>query len=189
MDTRILVLVVIAVVILAAVIVILVTRRRRSEKLRQQFGPEYDRAVQQHGDPRRAEAALAEREKRVEAFPLRSLSVPDRDRFAQQWAAVQRRFVDDPGVAVTEADMLVTQLMSARGYPMADFEQRASDISVHHPAVVQNYRAAREIAARHTRAQATTEDLRRGMVFFRSLFDELLGSTNERTGVIHERAS
>lgn len=190
MDTRILVPVIIAVVILVLVAALLIARKRKSDQLRQQFGPEYDRAVKQHGDTRRAEAVLAEREKRVESFSLRALAAPDRDRFSQEWGAVQRRFVDDPAVAVTEADTLVTQVMAARGYPMGDFEQRAADISVHHPSVVENYRAARAIAVRHTQGQSSTEDLRRGMVYYRSLFDDLLGSnTAEKTGVTHERAS
>lgn len=190
MDTRILIPVIIAAVILLAAVVIVMTRRRKSEQLKEHFGPEYDRAVKQHGDARRAEAMLAEREKRVESFSIRSLEAPDRDRFTQEWGAVQRRFVDDPAVAVTEADTLVTQVMAARGYPMGDFEQRAADVSVHHPAVVQNYRSAREIVVRHTRGQSTTEDLRQAMVYYRSLFEELLESKPvERTGVIHERAS
>jgi hypothetical protein len=190
MDTRILVaVIVIAVILIAAAVLIL--RKRRSDQLRQQFGPEYDRAVKQHGDTRRAEAALAEREKRVESFSIRELPAPERERFAQEWAAVQRRFVDDPAVAVTEADRLVTQVMAARGYPMGDFEQRAADISVHHPAVVENYRAARTIAVRHSSGQSNTEELRRAMVYYRSLFEDLLGATTTttKTGVMHERAS
>jgi hypothetical protein len=190
MDTHILVPVLILVIILIVAAAVIVSRRRKSDQLKQQFGPEYERAVKQHGDARHAEAVLAEREKRVNSFSIRELAGPDRERFAEQWAAVQRRFVDDPATAVTEADTLVTQVMNARGYPMGDFEQRAADVSVHHPAVVQNYRAAREIVVRHARGQSTTEDLRQAMVYYRSLFDELLGSTNTaRTGVMHERAS
>lgn len=174
MDTRtvIAILVVVALVIILAAF--LIARRRSSAHLKQKFGAEYDRAVRQHGDARHAEAALLEREKRVEKFSLRPLLPADRERYAEEWAAVQRHFVDDPSTAVTQADALVTTVMSARGYPMGDFEQRAADISVNYPAVVENYRLAREITLRHNRGESTTEELRRAMVHFRSLFDELL---------------
>ena len=168
-------LVVIVVVILVAIVVALIVRRRRSRQLNEHFGPEYDRAVvQQHGDSRRAEETLAEREKRVDAFTLRTLSAVDREAYAMEWATVQRRFVDDPSAAVGTADRLVSRVMTDRGYPMTDFEQRAADISVGYPAVVQNYRAAHDIVLRHADGNATTEDLRQAMVHYRSLFDELL---------------
>ena len=175
MDTRLLVPALVIVAVLVVIAVALVMRRRRTGQLRRRFGPEYDRAVtQQHGDARRAEATLADREKRVEAFPLRALSAVDREAYAMEWAAVQRRFVDDPSAAVGTADRLVNRVMTDRGYPMTDFEQRAADISVSYPAVVQNYRAGHEIVERHTDGQATTEELRQAMVHYRSLFDELL---------------
>jgi hypothetical protein len=188
MDTRILVPVIIAVAIIIVVAALLVLRRRKSEQLKQRFGTEYDRVVQQHGGASRAEDVLAEREKRVEKFSIRLLSVGDRERYKQEWASVQRQFVDDPSLAVTEADKLVTTVMGARGYPMVDFEQRAADVSVNYPGVVQNYRAAREIVLRHGKGQSTTEDLRQAMVYFRSLFDELLDSPKpEKIGVSRER--
>jgi hypothetical protein len=191
MDTRILVPVIIGLVLLIVIVALLVIRKRKSDQLKQHFGPEYDRVVQQHGGSRRAEAILAEREKRVEKFSIRALPAGERDRYAEEWANVQKRFVDDPALAVTEADALVTRVMSTRGYPMGDFEQRAADISVNYPAVVQNYRAARVIVVRQAQGQSTTEDLRQAMVYYRSLFDELLlASTNpQKIGVIHERAS
>jgi hypothetical protein len=197
MDTRILIpLVVIVGIIFVAVMIALTMRRRRSEQLKQHFGPEYDRTViQQHGDAGRAEATLAEREKRVDAFPLRTLSPIDREGYAMEWATVQRRFVDDPSAAVGTADRLVGRVMIDRGYPMSDFEQRAADISVSHPSVVQNYRTAHDIFARHSDGKATTEDLRQAMVHYRSLFDELLEAgkvepiDHKRRGVAHERAS
>jgi hypothetical protein len=196
MDTRILILVLIIVGILIVGGVALAMRRRKREQLKRRFGPEYDRAViEQHGDAHRAEATLVDREKRVEAFPIRALSPVDREAYAMEWAAVQRRFVDDPSAAVGTADRLVNRMMIDRGYPMADFEQRAADISVSYPAVVQNYRAAHEIVLRHTDGQATTEDLRQAMVHYRSLFDELLQPEKveridqKRRGVAHERAS
>lgn len=112
--------------------------------------------------------------KRVEKFPIRELAVDERERFVTEWRVVQSRFVDDPKGAVREADELVSRLMQARGYPMSDFEQRAADISVDHPRVVDNYRAAHMIALRHRKGEATTEDLRSAIIYYRSLFDELL---------------
>lgn len=188
MDPKILVPVVVAVVIIIVVAALFAVRKRKSVQLKQRFGPEYDRLVQQNGGPAHAEDVLAEREKRVEKFSIRPLSPGDRERYAQEWELVQRRFVDDPSMAVTEADNLVTAVMSARGYPMVDFEQRAADISVNHPAVVQNYRSAREIVLRHGKGRSTTEDLRQAMVYFHSLFEELLGSPKpEKIGVSNER--
>ena len=178
----------IGIVVLLVLVGWLVERKRRSEKLRQKFGPEYDRVVLQQGDARKAEALLAEREKRVSKFSIRHLTMADRERYVNEWAAVQRRFVDDPAMAVMEADSLVTALMAARGYPMTDFEQRAADISVTYPRVVQNYRAARVIVGHHTQGQATTEDMRQAMVHYRSLFEELLEvPAGEKRGVVHER--
>jgi hypothetical protein len=148
--------------------------RRRSEHLRSRFGPEYDRVIREHGNQRRAEVVLETRERRVESLHIRALTHKDRDHFAQAWQADQARFVDDPKAAVTEADRLVTAVMKARGYPVSDFEQRVADISVDHPHVVENYRAAADIARRHRRGEATTEDLRQAMVYYRKLFDDLL---------------
>ncbi len=179
------VIVVVAVLIIAAVII---SRKRRREHLRENFGPEYDRTVALHGSSARAEAVLADREKRVHNLSIRHLSPADRQTYAAEWDAVQRRFVDDPAMAVTEADSLVNRVMTARGYPMGDFEQRAADISVDHPAVVQNYRLARDITRRHSTGQASTEDLRQAMVHFRSLFGELLEAPKDEA-VVYQRAS
>jgi hypothetical protein len=191
MDQRTTIIIVIAAVTIVVVIAaLLIARRRTSDHLKQQFGPEYDRAIKQHGDARHAEPVLLEREKRVEKFSLHPLSPVERERYAAEWANVQRRFVDDPSIAVTQAEKLVTAVMTARGYPMGDFEQRAADISVHYPTVVQNYRSAREITLRHAQGQSSTEDLRQSMVYFRSLFDELLDShKTEKIEVSHERVA
>lgn len=189
-KTLIIIVVLIAVVAIAAIIVFL--RNRRSHRLKEHFGSEYDRAVLQRGNPAKAEAELINREKRVHAFPIKPLAPATRDRFAADWAAVQRRFVDDPALAVTEADTLVNHVMAARGYPMADFEQRAADVSVTYPAVVQNYRSACAIVQRHGRGEAGTEDLRQAMVYYRSLFEDLLDlphAVTTQRGVLHERAS
>jgi hypothetical protein len=191
MDHR--TMIVLAIVVIAVVVLIaalLIQRKRKSDHLKQQFGPEYDRTLRQQGDARHAEAVLLEREKRLEKFAIRPLSPADRDRYANEWADVQKRFVDDPSMSVTQAEKLVIAVMTARGYPMGDFEQRAADISVNYPTVVQNYRSAREITVRHAQGQSSTEDLRQSMVYFRSLFDELLDSpkiANAKIGVSHER--
>ena len=172
MDPRVTALIVIAVI---AVLFIFwtVARQRRTADLKRRFGPEYDRVLQESG-PRKAEATLLEREKRVEKFNIRALPADERERFVTAWRSVQSRFVDDPKGAVSQADLLVNEVMRARGYPMTDFEQRAADISVTHPHVVGNYRAAHQIALRHQQGHATTEDLRQAMICYRSLFDDLL---------------
>jgi hypothetical protein len=150
------------------------TRKRRSQKLRERFGPEYDRVVRNEGDPRKGEQVLEFRQKHREKFKVRPLSPTDRSSFRYRWNEVQARFVDDPKGAVTLAEGLVTDVMQARAYPIAEFDQQAADISVDHPLVVQNYRAAHEIALSHGRGQASTEDLRNAMVHYRVLFQELL---------------
>ncbi|MGB9255791.1 MAG: hypothetical protein WCC25_13215 [Candidatus Korobacteraceae bacterium] len=171
-DPKILTIVIVAIVAVLA-IAWAVVRKRRTEELRQRFGPEYVRTVREHGAGR-GETVLTQREKRVEKFSIRDLTVDERERFITDWRVVQSRFVDDPKAAVYEADTLVTRLMQARGYPMSDFNQRAADISVYHPRVVDSYRAAHEIALRERQGEATTEDLRNGLIYYRSLFDELL---------------
>jgi hypothetical protein len=148
-------------------------RKRQSQRLQQRFGPEYDRAVAELGRTK-AEAALKEREKRVEGLDIIALSPAEAARFTQAWAAVQGRFVDNPKAAVVQADQLVRELMVKRGYPTGDFERRAADISVDHPALVETYRAAQAIAARNERGEADTEALRKAVVHYRALFDELL---------------
>jgi hypothetical protein len=190
MDARQMVLVVIALVAIILVVTLLLVRKRRSERLKQQFGPEYDRTVKAHGQ--RAEAVLAEREQRVKKLAIHPLSRDDRERYVLEWTQVQKQFVDNPSLALDEADKLVTNVMAARGYPMGDFEQRAADVSVNYPGVVQNYRSARSIVVRRSKGQATTEDMRQAMVYYRSLFDELLDlpkTENKNIGVSHERAS
>ncbi len=151
-----------------------VIRKQRSEQLRGQFGPEYDRAVQQYQDPRSAERALEERRARVEQLHIRPLQAEDRERYATAWHDVQGRFVDDPAGALQHADWLVNEVMQARGYPMGDVETRAADVSVDHPQVVEHYRAAHAIAGRAQQGQASTEELRQGLVQYRALFADLL---------------
>jgi hypothetical protein len=149
-------------------------RRRTTAGLRQKFGPEYERAVQKHGSERKAEVKLANRQDRVEKLNIRDLDPVERERFSTQWESVQSRFVDSPRGAVAEADDLVSSLMKTRGYPVSDFDQRADDISVDHPRVVENYRSAHHIALQVGTDGASTEDLRTAMIHYRSLFEELV---------------
>ena len=174
--TQVVVIVAVIVVLVAVAAVILMLRKRRTERLQTKFGgAEYDRAVEKDGGRRHAEAALEGRAQRVEKFHVRPLAAADRARFVESWRGVQSRFVDGPAGAVSEADRLLGDVMSTRGYPVSDFEQRAADISVDHPLVLANYRTAHEIALRQTRGQASTEDLRQAMVHYRTLFEELIG--------------
>ena len=165
-----------AVILIIAVVAWLYVRKRRSTTadLRQKFGPEYERAVLTHGSERKAEAKLADREKRVEKLNIRDLDSMEHERFSKRWEVVQSRFVDSPKGAVADADDLVSSVMKARGYPLSDFDQRADDISVDHPRVMENYRSAHEIALRVGKDQASTEELRTAMIHYRSLFEELV---------------
>lgn len=170
---------IIAIIVIVAVIVIAIAafvawRQRRSKQLQDQFGPEYERTLQDTGDKREAESILVERRKRVHDLNIVPLSSADRDRFVQQWQAVQAEFVDDPSAAIRHADELIGKVMRARNYPVGDFDQRADDISVDHPQLVQDYRAAHDIAGQNGAGNASTEDLRRAMVHYRALFQDLL---------------
>jgi hypothetical protein len=167
---------VIVLLMLAAGIAILFSiRKRRTERLRTQFGgSEYTRAVKEGGNQRKAEAVLDQRAERVDRLHIRPLATADRARFVETWGRVQAHFVDGPGGAVAEADQLLNDVMSTRGYPMSDFEQRVADISVDHPLVLDNYRAAHQTALRQSRGEARTEDLRQAMIHYRTLFEELV---------------
>ena len=163
------------VVVLLVIIGALLVRQQRSRRLKADFGPEYDRVISERGDQRSAERELAGRRKRVSEFEIRPLASAERERYSERWRAAQRTFVDDPVAAVGEAHVLVQQVMRDRGYPVdEDFEQRAADVSVDHPGVVENYRAAHSISLKADQGQASTEQLRQAMVHFRALFDDLL---------------
>jgi len=174
-DPRLIIGVVVLVVIVAIVIAVIVYQRKKKvEHLRGRFGSEYDRTVLERGSESNAQAALAAREERVNSLHIRDLAPAERDRFLSEWQVVQSRFVDHPRGSVIEADDLVASLMNARGYPVADFDQRAADISVNHPRVVENYRSAHAIAQRLAGNEANTEEMRTAMLQYRALFDELL---------------
>ena len=168
------ILAVVVVLVLVALAAWYFVQKRQSERLQQRFGPEYGRTVEELGSRAKAESELKARENRVGKLNIVPLAPSDAARFSQAWANLQGSFVDNPKEVVAQADQLVRELMVQRGYPMADFEHRAADISVDHPAVVENYRAAQVIAARDTRGEATTEDLRNAVVHYRVLFNELL---------------
>lgn len=169
--------VVVALVVVIVVLVIaawVIRQRRQSQELQESFGPEYDRAVSQYHSQSRAEDALLARQKRVNAMTIRPLTPEDQTLFSQAWRETQARFVDEPAAATSEADRIIANLMEVRGYPVRDFEQRADDISVHYPNVVENYRAAHEISQSSASGEASTEDLRTAMIHYRALFDELI---------------
>jgi hypothetical protein len=166
--------VVLVVVVVIAVAAYLQHRKAKTAALRNRFGSEYDRAVLEHGSAHKAEAKLADRKTRVEAMKIRELGATERERFIAEWQTVQSRFVDHPKAAVTEADDLIAALLDARGYPKDSFDQRAADVSVTYPRVMENYRVAHAIAVRPGRADASTEELRTAMIQYRTIFDELV---------------
>lgn len=183
--TQILILIIVIAVVAGCAIWVLM--RNRSKKLQTRFGPEYHRLVQQTGSKMKAEAELERLEKRVGHYAIHPLSTIDRDRFRQSWRSIQATFVDEPIRAFTQADELLGEVMSVRGYPTADFEQRAAELSVDHGDVVEHYRIAHEIAVRGEQSRTSTEELRQGMIHYRALFDELVGEPElqERTSHVH----
>jgi hypothetical protein len=166
----------VVVIMVAGIATMLLLRKRRTDRLRSKFGGvEYARAVNEGGSRRQGEAGLDKRTERVESFHLRPLAAGDRARFVDSWRRIQARFVDGPASAVAEADQLLGDVMLTRGYPVSEFAQRAADISVDHPLVLEHYRTAHDIAIRQTKGEASTEDLRQAMIHYRSLFEELVG--------------
>lgn len=178
MSSSSILLVVIAVVIVAAAVIAVVLYRQHQEKrrrhLQDRFGPEYERLVAATGNANAAQRELEARERRVAAFHIRSLSSEERNQFSARWQQVQAEFVDNPKGSLAHADELLGEIMGTRGYPVQDFEQRANDLSVDHPLVVQHYHAAHGVALRHRKGQASTEDLRQAMIHYKALFEELV---------------
>ena len=181
-NITLIILIVVAVLVIAAIVIVgyRMVRQRRTAQLQEHFGPEYDRAVDQAGDQHAAESELRDRSKRHEELELRSLDSSERENYERRWSDVQRQFVDDPSTAVRNADLLVVEVMSARGYPVDDFERRADDISVRHPEVTQRYREARRIAQANEDGTVDTEDLRQAVTSYRSLVLALLVDDEDR---------
>jgi hypothetical protein len=165
---------ILVIVVIVVLVAVLLSQRRRTQRLQQQFGPEYQRTVARTGDQRSAEADLAARQQRRRELNIIALEPAARDRYLEAWRATQGTFVDDPAAATREADTLVAQVMRDRGYPVDDFEQRAADVSVDHPQVAENYRAAHAIHQANEQGLASTDDLRQAFVHYRSLFAKLL---------------
>lgn len=161
-------------IVVVAVVAFFAWRSAQQRRLQGRYGPEYERTVDQTGSKREAAAELKEREKRRASFDIRPLDHGARDRYQESWRETQARFVDAPPDAVREADTLIQRVMRDRGYPVDDFDQRAADLSVDHPEIVDDYRGAHSVSVASDRGEATTEDLRRAMVHYRSLFDRLL---------------
>ena len=174
MDLNVIIILVLTLLVVGVVGILFFKRKQTSDGLRNRFGPEYAKTIEASGTKREAEAELLGRAKRVDAFQLKPLSPVEREHFTQSWQTVQADFVDNPRTAVERADILLGEVMEKRGYAVTDFEQRSADLSVDHPVVVQNYRAAHEIAVRHGRGEAGTEDLRQAMIYYRALFDDLV---------------
>jgi hypothetical protein len=185
--TAVVVVIVVVVILLLAGGGLALARRRRSAELQHEFGPEYDRVLDQSGSKGEAEKELDERRKRHSQLDLRPLEPATRDRFRGDWQQIQGEFVDDPGGAVEKADSLVTTIMRERGYPVDDFDQRAADVSVEHPRVVENYREARRVRDAHRDGSAGTEDLRGAVTSYRSLVDALLDEGPDGGGHDGER--
>jgi cytoskeletal protein RodZ len=181
METWQIALIVLAVLVALGVVWIGSRRQRaqHTERLTEQYGPEYQRAVESAGDQRAAETELDARRERVKGYEIRPLSADERDRYIASWTETQAHFVDDPSGAISQADGLVQEVMRERGYPMVDFEQRAADISVDHPQIVEEYRAAHDVAERHASGGVETEDLRQAMVHYRALFQDLLETDSD----------
>jgi len=179
MDTLVIILIVL-VVVLIGVGVLLLVQRNRSQRLKDRFGPEYHRALDESDSRLEAERELVEREQHRQAFELRELDPGIRQHYEEEWRGLQQRFVDEPRDAVLDADRLLIDVMRDRGYPIEDFERRAADISVDHPTVVDDYRTAHAIALRVYEDRADTEDLRQAVIHYRSLFDDLLNGRSAR---------
>ncbi|MEI7844388.1 MAG: hypothetical protein WCK35_01160 [Chloroflexota bacterium] len=175
MDTTTMITIVILVLVIVGTIVGLTfTNRKKTENLQTKFGPEYEHTVQAFGNEKKAQVELNERQKHVDSLEIHPLTNIEHERYLADWIAVQSKFVDQPGQAIVDADHLIMEVMQLRNYPISDFEQRAADVSVSYPSLVGNYRAARVIALKNMEQMADTEELRQAMIYYRSLFEELL---------------
>jgi hypothetical protein len=187
LNNIILILIIVAVLIVITLGILFANRVRRSHRLREKFGPEYEYTMEKVGDRHMAEATLKEREKRIKELDIRALDEQARARYHEEWIEIQANFVDDPSKSVEQANRLITEVMIARGFPVADFEQRASDLSVMYPDFVPNYRSANAIALNNQSGGSSTEELRQAMVYYHSLFEELLGTEEGKEVEVREK--
>jgi hypothetical protein len=187
MEAVVIVALVLIVVAVAAYLFVAYQQKNRTQSLRTKFGPEYDRTVEERGDRKRGEKDLMARSDRRSKLEIRPLDSEARERYAASWRDTQATFVDDPKRAIREADALIILVMRDRGYPVDDFEQRTADVSVDHPKVVENYRAAHTVSEANERGEATTEELRHAMVHYRELFKELLDVEDITHGLDEDR--
>ncbi len=181
------VLIIIAIAVIVAIA--LVVKTQRSQKLKARFGPEYSRVVQETGSVAKAEAKLEKLASRVNHFKIVPLSADAHVDFVAAWQRIQGQFVDDPKMALSEADRLIQRLMDVRGYPVSDFKQRVADLSVDHPSIVEHYRKGHDISLRHSQGRASTEDMRQAMIYYRTLFDELANEPDISTQIEAPRAA
>ena len=173
-NTYNIIIVVLVLVILGLILGLIFSRRQRSKRYQNKFGPDYDATVKKMGSQTKAQSEMDQRQKHVDSLDIRSLSLSEREKYLVEWKAVQAKFIDQPGPATVEADHLIMEVMQLRNYPVADFEQRAADISINYPDLVSNYRQARAIALKNEQHKADTEELRQALVHYRALFNELL---------------
>ena len=173
-NIYIIIIVVLILVILGLLLGSAFSKRQRSKKYTAKYGSEYDHTVKSLGGHTKAQTEMDKRQKHVDSLDIRSLSLPEREKYLAEWKAVQAKFIDQPGPATVEADHLIMEVMQLRNYPVADFEQRAADISINYPELVSNYRLARAIAIKNEQHKADTEELRQALVYYRALFNELL---------------
>jgi hypothetical protein len=173
-NTYIIIIVVLVLVILGLLLGSAFSKRQRSKRYQNKFGPDYDATVKSMGGHTKAQTEMDKRQKHVDSLDIRSLSLPEREKYLSEWKAVQAKFIDQPGPATVEADHLIMEVMQLRNYPVSDFEQRAADISINYPELVSNYRLARAIAIKNEQHNADTEELRQALVYYRALFNELL---------------
>ena len=171
--------VVLAVVFVGAILAPVFISRNRSKRLHKHFGAEYEHTLQALGDDKKTQTALEERQKHIKELEIHPLSASEHERYLAEWTTAQVKFIDEPGETIVTADHLIMEVMQLRGYPVSDFEQRAADVSVSYPALVGNYRAARVIAIKNMEHQANTEELRTAMIYYRSIFNELLETGTE----------
>ena len=173
-NIYIIIIVVLVLVVLGLLLALIFSRRQRSKRYTAKYGADYDHTVKTMGSQTKAQTEMDQRQKHVDSLDIRSLSLPEREKYLAEWKAVQTKFIDQPGPATVEADHLIMEVMQSRNYPVADFEQRAADISINYPDLVSNYRLARAIAIKNEQHKADTEELRQALVHYRALFNELL---------------